>query len=105
MTLYFTRFVLFCADAVNDFMYKNCPHVAGAIAFYTMFSLFPLFLGVVSILGYALGPEAEQAELVQQIADVVPISKEFIENTNPLIGKMILRRTKRLELLFFSEFH
>lgn len=81
MTLYFTRFVLFCADAVNDFMYKNCPYVAGAIAFYTMFSLFPLFLGVVSILGYALGPEAEQAELVQQIADVVPVSKEFIENT------------------------
>jgi membrane protein len=81
MTLYFSRFVLFCADAVNDFMYKNCPYVAGAIAFYTMFSLFPLFLGVVSILGFALGPEAEQSDLVQQIADVVPISKEFIKNT------------------------
>ena len=81
MAMYFARFVLFCADALNDFMYKNCPYVAGAIAFYTMFSLFPLFLAVVSILGFLLGPEAEQAELVEEIAAVIPVSSELIENT------------------------
>ena len=81
MAMYFARFVFFCADAINDFMYKNCPYVAGAIAFYAMFSLFPLFLAVVSILGFVLGPEAEQAELVEEIATVVPVSSELIEDT------------------------
>jgi membrane protein len=81
MTMYFVRFVLFCSDAVNDFMYKNCPYVAGAIAFYTMFSMFPLFLAVVSIMGFVLGPEAEQAELVEEIAAVIPVSHEFIAST------------------------
>ena len=81
MTMYFVRFVLFCSDAVNDFMYKNCPYVAGAIAFYTMFSMFPLFLAVVSILGFLLGPEAEQAELVDEIAAVIPVSNDFIAST------------------------
>jgi membrane protein len=81
MAMYFARFVLFCADAINDFMYKNCPYVAGAIAFYTMFSLFPLFLAILSILGFLLGPEAEQALLVEQIAEVIPVSSDFIETT------------------------
>ena len=81
MAMYFVRFVLFCADVVNDFMYKNCPYVAGAIAFYTLFSLFPLFLAVLSILGFILGPEAEQTELVEDIATVIPVSSEFIEST------------------------
>jgi len=81
MAMYFVRFVLLCSDAVNDFMYKNCPYVAGAIAFYTMFSMFPLFLAVVSILGFVLGPEAEQAELVTEIAEVIPVSHDFIAST------------------------
>lgn len=81
MAMYFARFVFFCSDAVNDFMYKNCPYVAGAIAFYTMFSMFPLFLAVVSILGFVLGPAAEQAELVEEIAAVIPVSHDFIAST------------------------
>ena len=81
MAMYFARFVLFCADAINDFMYKNCPYVAGAIAFYALFSLFPLFLAVLSVMGFVLGPEAEQTELVEEIAAVVPVSNELISDT------------------------
>ncbi len=81
MAMYFARFVLFCADAINDFMYKNCPYVAGAIAFYALFSLFPLFLAILSVLGFLLGPEAEQTELVEEIAKVVPVSSELISST------------------------
>ena len=49
--LYFVRFVLFCTDAVNDFLDKNCPYVAAAISFYALFSFFPLVLAIVSIYG------------------------------------------------------
>ena len=79
--MYFVRFVLFCADAVNDFLGKNCPYVAGAIAFYTLFSLFPLVLATISIWGFLLGPEMEQTELARRIAEVIPVSREFIGET------------------------
>ena len=79
--MYFVRFVLFCTDSVNDFLGKNCPHVAGAIAFYTLFSLFPLFLAIISIAGFLLGPEFEKTELARDIASVFPVSTEFIGKT------------------------
>jgi len=79
--VYFVRFVLFCADAVNDFLGKNCPYVAGAIAFYTLFSLFPLVLAIISIWGFLLGPEIERTELARRIAEVIPVSTDFISET------------------------
>ena len=77
------RLVLFWGDIVNDFLDKNCPYIAGAISFFTLFSMFPLFLAVTSILGFVLGPRAEeeQLELALKIADVIPISREFVSET------------------------
>ena len=65
---------------MNDFLGKNCPYIAGAIAFYTLFSIFPLFLAIISVLGYVLGSrgEAEQLELARSIAAVLPVSSEYV---------------------------
>ena len=79
--MYFVRFVLFCADTVNDFLRKNCPHIAGAIAFYALFSFFPLVLAIISIAGFVLGSEAAQLELARNIAEGIPVSNEFIGKT------------------------
>ena len=78
--MYFIRFVLFCTDAVNDFLSKNCPYIAGAISFYTLFSSFPLILAIISVAGYVLPSEQDQ-ELARDIAEVVPVSTEFISET------------------------
>ena len=77
------RFILFWKDTINDFLDKNCPYVAGAISFYTLFSMFPLFLAITSILGFILGPRAEeeQVEIAVQIAEVLPVSSDFISET------------------------
>ena len=77
------RLVLFCADVVNDFLRKNCPYIAGAIAFYTLFSIFPLLLAATSVLGYVLGTHdaEEQLVLAGDIADVLPVSSEFVSET------------------------
>ncbi len=74
------RFLLFCWDTVNDFLSKNGPYIAGAIAFYTLFSIFPLSLAVISGIGFVLGPRAEpeQLDLAMKIADVFPVSSEFV---------------------------
>ena len=79
--VYFIRFILICTDTVNDFLGKNCPYVAGGIAFYTLFSMFPLVLATISIWAFFLGPEVEQAELAEQIAEVIPVSTEFVSET------------------------
>ena len=73
------RFILFCIDTTNDFLGKNCPFIAGTIAFYTLFSLFPLILGIVSVLSF-LGPTAkqDQTELATKIAEVLPVSSDYI---------------------------
>ena len=73
------RFLLFCIDTTNEFLGRNCPFIAGAIAFYTLFSLFPLILGIVSVLSF-FGPNSqeEQAKLVESIAAVLPVSSDYI---------------------------
>ena len=78
--MYFVRFVLFCADSVNDFLRKNCPYIAGAISFYALFSFFPLVLAIISILGYVYGG-VDETELATEIAEVIPVSTEFISST------------------------
>ena len=79
--MYLIRFALLCIDMVNDFLTKSCPYVAGAIAFYTLFSLFPLILAIISIWGFFLGPDVNQVELAEDVADVIPISSGFIAET------------------------
>ena len=78
----FVRFVLFWVDTVNEFLHKNCPYIAGAIAFYTLLSIFPLLLAIISVLGY-LGPSTEEAqlELTMRLADVIPVSSDLIGQT------------------------
>ena len=78
----FIRISLFCMDTTNEFLDKNCPYIAGAIAFYTLISIFPLLLAIVSVLGY-LSPATpeEQQELAMRTADIIPVSSDFIGET------------------------
>lgn len=78
--MYFVRFVLFCTDVVNDFLRKNCPYIAGAIAFYTLFSLIPLFLVVISVLAFFI-PHAERTDLARQVGQVLPVSSAYMSDT------------------------
>ena len=79
--MYLVRFILLCIDMVNDFFTKNCPYIAGAIAFYMLFSMFPLILAIISVWGFFLGPDVNQVELAEDIAEVIPISSDFIAQT------------------------
>lgn len=77
----FVRFVLFCTDTTNQFLTRNCAHISGAIAFYSLFSFFPLVLAVISIAGYVSGSDEQQATLAEGIGSVVPVSTEFVSET------------------------
>lgn len=78
----FVRISLFCFDTINEFLDKNCPYIAGAIAFYTLISIFPLLLAIISLLGYlSPGTPEEQQELALRTADIIPVSSDFIGET------------------------
>ncbi len=79
----FVRFILFCTDTVKDFLDRNCLYLASAISFYTLFSMFPLMLATISVLGYIISPWApqDQTELARDIADIVPVSSQFVSDT------------------------
>ena len=79
----FVRFIMFCTDAVKQFLSRNCPHTAGAISFYTLFSMFPLFLAITIGLTYVFGPRTPQEEidLAERIAEAIPVSHGFVSET------------------------
>jgi membrane protein len=51
---------------------------AASIAYYTLLSLFPLILGLVSIGGFFLKSELIQLRVNELILDVLPVSAEFV---------------------------
>ena len=81
MYLFLVSFILICKDTVNDFLDKNGPFLAAAISFYTLFSLFPLVLAVISVSGYILGSGSVEERIVEDIGNVVPVSAEFVQDT------------------------
>ena len=78
---FFVEFAVFCKNTVNEFLSRNGPHLAAAISFYALFSLFPLVLALITVLSFVLGSPASKAQLAQQIGDLVPVSEELVINT------------------------
>ena len=77
----FVRFILFCADIFNEFLSRNCPYISGAISFYALFSFLPLVLAIISIAGFVTESPDQQEKLAKEIAEVVPISTDFVSDT------------------------
>jgi len=69
-------------EAVNEFLSDNCPHLAAAISFFLLLSLFPLVLAAVSIVGL-VSQEPDAANTVTDaITDFLPaVSADFVDNT------------------------
>jgi len=72
------RALILVRRTAQDFLADDCPHMAAAIAYYSLFSLFPLLLGLMAILGYALGSSNVQDELAALVAAYLPGSEELV---------------------------
>ena len=64
------RFSFFCVSCVNDFLGKNCQLIAGAIAFWSLFSIFPLLLSITLIVSYIVNPT--QADFAINLIEILP---------------------------------
>ena len=81
MIMVLIRIILFTVEALRLFLHKNCQYMAAAISFYALFSMFPLGLAVISIIGFLIGTDPQNTELAQDIADVLPVSNELVGTT------------------------
>jgi membrane protein len=67
------------ADALSDFIRNNCPNFAAGIAYWTLFSLFPLALAGFSLLGFIYSSPEAQVRATEAVIGLVPVSAEYIE--------------------------
>jgi membrane protein len=58
-------------DSFSEFMEDNCLKLSAALSYYTIFSLAPLLLLVISIVSIFFGKEAFEGELYEQISGLV----------------------------------
>jgi len=67
-------------DAFNRFGQANAAHVAAALAYYTVFSLFPLLLAMIAAGSFFLDGELVQSQVVRSVSQVIPVSEQVIES-------------------------
>lgn len=77
-TSYFWGFISLMVRAGQEFLTDNCTQLAAAISYYALFSLFPLILALLSILGFILKSPQAEAQVIDGIGTVLPVSGEFI---------------------------
>lgn len=65
-------------DALDGFNEAKGADVAAAMAYYTIFSLFPMLLALIAAGSFFLEAEQVQQEVVRIVTQAVPISEELI---------------------------
>ena len=62
--------------SVQEFQDDNCTQMAAAISYYVLFSLFPLLIFLVGVLGLFLQNSSFQEEIIDAVLDFIPLSEE-----------------------------
>ncbi|GAB2695235.1 YihY/virulence factor BrkB family protein [Aliiglaciecola sp. 3_MG-2023] len=69
-------------DTAKLWLDENAFSYAGALAFYTLFSLAPIVIIAVTVIGLVLGEDAAQGQIVAQFADIMgKEAAEVVERT------------------------
>lgn len=78
----FVKFVALVRMTTQQFLRNNCAHMAAAISYYALFSLFPLALALISILGFFLldSPE-ERARFAEGVGGALPVAPGLVAGT------------------------
>jgi len=62
--------------SVEEFFADNCTQMAAAISYYVLFSLFPLLIFVVGLLGLLLQDSQLQRDIIDGVLNLVPLSED-----------------------------
>ena len=65
----------------------DVSHMAAGVAYYALFSIFPLLLGLIAVMGFFLEPEEVEARVQEMTRGYLPGSEKLIaENISAVIG-------------------
>lgn len=76
-----SRLTQLVKGTVREFGEDDCTHLAAGVAYYTLFSLFPLLLGLTAVLSLILDPEQVRSQLVALATNYLPGSGELVAET------------------------
>ena len=82
------RFVVeLCVRTVRELSEDDVTHMAAGVAYYALFSIFPLLLGMISVLGFFLESGDVQERIVSFTSGFLPGSEQLIEsNIDAILG-------------------
>ena len=72
------RTLLFARTAGTDFARNNGSYMASSIAYWMLFSIFPLVMAGMSILGYLYATPDDQAREVERLVTLFPVSGDYL---------------------------
>ena len=100
----FVSFIRFCASGFNEFLDKNGAYMAASISFYTLFSMFPLLLALLSIFGFLLNSEALQEKLIRELPKQLPVGEDLVATflRNVSDGRLVTSVVAPFALLWAS---
>ena len=71
---------------IRELSEDDVTHMAAGVAYYALFSIFPLLLGIISVMSFFLESSEIQARLADLVGDFLPGSQEFVEeNVNNVV--------------------
>ncbi|MCA9718410.1 MAG: YihY/virulence factor BrkB family protein [Myxococcales bacterium] len=73
------------ARALTRFGEHGGPDMAASVTFYAIFSLFPLLLGLIAVLGLFVDSDEVQRELLERVSEALPSAKELVRSNIELI--------------------
>ena len=80
--------VVLLARTFRELSDDDATHMAAGVAYYALFSLFPLLLGLIAILGLVIDSETLQVEITGWTADHLPGAGDFItDNIDISVGQ------------------
>ena len=82
--IFFVRLMIRTAQEVSD---DDVSHMAAGVAYYALFSLFPLLLGLIAILSFFLESEEIQAKVIDLTGGFLPGSELLVQdNIDATVG-------------------
>jgi membrane protein len=63
---------------IREMGHDDAPHLAAGIAYYSIFSLFPLLLGLLAIIGIVMNSESQQQSFLNFVSQNLPGASGFV---------------------------
>ena len=74
--------------SVLGFRDDNCPQMAAAISYYVLFSLFPLVILSISVLGFVLQDNDIERNLIDELTGLLPVDAEGAEGVEDAVREL-----------------